>query len=551
MAHLRLSWLGSPDVWFGQQPLTFATRKTLALLIYLTVEAGLHRREKLAALFWPESDPAHSRGALRTTLAHLRRTLDRAGPAGSQAYLVVEADALGSNHRSDFELDVLTVTAALEAEQSGLLSEAANLYRGSFLEGFTLPDTPGFDDWLTFHREHWRHQMNTVFERLSQQQSARRDFAGGITTAVRWVAHDPLHEAAHRRLMQLHLLAGNKTAALRAYRACRATLAEELAAEPSLETQTLLERIRAQDFGFGSTKAEPESKVPPPAHQGRQNLKSLEIPFVGRAAEHTQLAAAYEVTRQGQTQMVTIEGEAGIGKTRLALEFLAWAAAQGADVLRGRTFEAGGRLPYQPLVEALRQRLERENAPDDLLSDVWLAELGRLLPELRDRYSDLPLPTPDESLARTRLLEAVARLGQALAARRPLILFLDDGQWADVASLDVLHYCGRAWTESNTPILLLLTLRSEGLATTPALGEWLSGLGRDLSLRRLALGPISADDTQELVEALAGTRPGSSAAVPPPPGFPFYAAATLKNTRRLPQINTDRLLPQMNTDEHR
>ena len=100
----------------------------------------------------------------------------------------------------------------------------------------------------------------------------------------------------------------------------------------------------------------------------------------------------------------------------------------------------GGRLPYQPLVEALRNRVERENAPDNLLNDVWLAELSRLLPELRDRYPDLPpLLTLSEAEARNRFFEAVARLGQVLAEQAPLVLFLDDLQWVDLATLDLLE----------------------------------------------------------------------------------------------------------------
>jgi predicted ATPase len=117
-------------------------------------------------------------------------------------------------------------------------------------------------------------------------------------------------------------------------------------------------------------------------------------------------------------------GEAGIGKTRLASEFVAWAAAQGAEVLRGHAFELGRRLPYQPLVEALRTRLEAENAPEDLLEDLWLAELSRLLPELRLRYPDLPAPTQDEISGKLRLFEAGARLLLALAQRAPVVLLL-------------------------------------------------------------------------------------------------------------------------------
>ena len=106
-----------------------------------------------------------------------------------------------------------------------------------------------------------------------------------------------------------------------------------------------------------------------------------------------------------------------MGKTRLVEEFLGWAVLQGADVLRGRAFEAAGQLPYQPIVMALRARLKRENAPEDLLADVWLAELSRLLPELLERYPDLSEALVsvgnDQPLAAARLFEAV---GDARAA---------------------------------------------------------------------------------------------------------------------------------------
>ncbi len=88
-----------------------------------------------------------------------------------------------------------------------------------------------------------------------------------------------------------------------------------------------------------------------------------------------------------------LRGEAGIGKTRLAREFLAWASAQGAEVLQGSAFESGSHMPFQPLVEALRLWLEHENSPKDLLEEVWLSPLSQLLPELRQRYPGLP-PTP-------------------------------------------------------------------------------------------------------------------------------------------------------------
>src|SRR2546422_3692217 len=189
----------------------------------------------------------------------------------------------------------------------------------------------------------------------------------------------------------------------------------------------------------------------------------LVAPLVGRAGAFSQLVGRYQQAQEGQPQAVFVVGEAGIGKTRLAREFVAWARAQGAEALSGHAFEMGGRLPYQLLVEALRPRLEEENAPEDLLDDLWLAELSRILPELRVRYPDLPAPTEDELAAKVRLFEAVARLLDALAKPGPLVLLLDDLHWVDGASLDLVRYLARYWKSHGTRVLLLGTVRSEGL----------------------------------------------------------------------------------------
>lgn len=548
MAHLHLSFLGPPLVGYGDKALAFPTRKALAVLAYLVVEGGWQPRQKLLSLLWPDSDEKRGRGALRITLLYLRQALAAAG--GGDVYLHIQPDALGFNFNSDYILDLDAVETALTASdlpsgRRATIPEAVlDAYRGPFLDGFSLPDAPDFDDWITVQRQRFQRRLTLLFDRLTQQQMASRRFDRGIVAAGRWLVHDPLDETGHRRLMQLHALIGNRVAALQAYEAVRERLQADLGINPSAETEALARKIREEAQGGRPGEITPRRAAAP---------EPPLIPFAGRAAEHAQLVAIYRQAQQGHTQAIVIEGEPGIGKTRLAVEFRQWAALEGADWLEGRAFEAGGRLPYQPLAEALRARIEQENAPEDWLSDAWLAELSRLLPELRDRYPDLPPASSDPTTAGARLLEAIARLGAALAGdrqlarRRPgrphtLVLFMDDIQWADTASRDALLYCLRAWAEKSLPVLLLLALRRENLAGDPALSGWLAHLARTLPVTSIRLGPITAADTTELVQALAeatvAARPLQAVSLTfaqwlyrETAGHPFFIGETLKALR--------------------
>lgn len=504
MGRLTLSLLGAPAVEQAGQQIRFPTRKALALLVYLCVEEGMHTREKLSTLFWPDSDAKKGRGSLRLTLSYLRDALSSGAATASNKFpLLNEQDFLGFDFASNWEMDLQRLQTAAEAArinrgalkpvERALLEDAAMRCRGEFLEGFTLADAPAFDEWASFQRELWHHRASLVFERLSQAQSESGELVDTVETAKRWVAHDPLNESAHRRLMQAYLALGNRTAALEAFATCRALLSRELNAEPSLETLALADRIPeftepAIDAVQGSVR--PHAQI---------DLQSLQAPLVGRTEEHQTLVTLYRTARRGQCQVVVLEGEPGIGKTRLAGEFLRWAGAQGADVWYGRAFETGGRLSYQPLIEMLRRRLERENAPDDLLADLWLAELSQLLPELRDRYPDLPPPIiGNADFMAGRLYEAVACLAIAVAAHRPLVVLMDDVQWTDAGTRDVFHYLTRRWTEARTPVLLVLTARPESV-----LRDWFAGIGRDVPLTRLMLKPLSGSNLQELLHALS------------------------------------------------
>lgn len=513
MGDLSLAFLGPPEVRHGEHVLLFSTRKELALLIYLAVEGRVHARKKLSELFWPEGDARHGRAALRTTVLHLRHLLGEGAQGSSIPHLLITHDTLGLDLTSAVDFDLHRLLEACKAVHTlagttlsmpdaayrrllAQLQEAAGLPRGEFLEDFSLRDAPAFDDWVRFQREYWHLRISEIFNSLSQMHFEAGALEAAREVVTRWLVLDPLHEEAYQRLMRLHFAAGDRAAALHAYETCRARLSAGMQTEPSPETVALASRIRAV--------APPRRKdVPTPARVLSPALV-LDGPLLGRTTELSILIKAYHTAQRGQTQVVLLEGDPGIGKTRLATEFLAWAEIEGADVLQGQAFETGGHLPYRPVIEALRARIERENAPDDLLSDLWLAELTRLLPELRDRYPDLPDPLDDRAVTRNHLFEAVVRLGLALAARTLLIVFIDDVQWADAASLDILHYLSRRCAESQTPALLLLTLRLEERVLPPGLAEWRTALERAVPVTHLMLGPLTAENILHLLEAFEG-----------------------------------------------
>jgi DNA-binding SARP family transcriptional activator len=512
MSQLQLSLLGVPVVEHGERPLTFSTRKALALLVYLAVEGGTHTRKTLSEAFWPELDAEHGRAALRATLLELRKLLERSHAPGERAHLLVERETLRFDQSSPLVLDLRFVEAASKRVGRGIepladparearlsqLEQATRLAHGPFLASFTLRDSQFFDDWTRQQREYWHLRVHQLFDTLSRLYEQAGDAERASQTVSRWLSFDPLNEEGYRRLMRLRFAQGDRAGALRAYANGRAVLADQLQVEPEPETVALAKRIRR-------TAAVRSPQVRPPhASPGQPPANLLDGPFLGRTAEFGTLIEGYQRAHAGQPQLVLLQGETGIGKTRLATEFVHWAQAQGAEVLAERALQTSRQLPFQPLIDVLRHQLEQEQAPDELLSEVWLAELSRWLPELRDRYPDLPVAATDEALGHTRLFEAIARLVQLWAARRPLVLWLDDLQWADTATLDLLLYLARSLAQQPAPVLLLLNLRTGADPLAGAQPTWAMALKRTrLPLTALVLSAFTKEETQHFVQALA------------------------------------------------
>ena len=386
-ARLDIFLLGPPHLERDGQAIDIETRKGIALLAYLAVTQLRYRRDELATLFWPESDQAQARAALRSALWALNK-----GLGGD--WLAADRETIGLNADADLWVDVVAFKDRLAPCMSSqppdqvdcatclsLLTEAVSLYQGHFLSGFTLRDSPEFDAWQTSQTEHLRQSLSGALERLIACHHRQGQPEAAMTVARRWLDLDPLHEPAHRHLMQLYAAAGRRTDALRQFQDCRQILADELGVSPSRETAAIYDAILREDLQPAdetpaSTPAAPPRQAPPlqagsplPAARLAPPPSNLPLPptnFVGRKEALAEIAA--RLADPG-CRLLTLIGPGGIGKTRLAIQAAgeALAANPPADSEAGHPFPDG---VYFVRLSSLVNPEEAESALMDNIADA-------------------------------------------------------------------------------------------------------------------------------------------------------------------------------------
>jgi DNA-binding SARP family transcriptional activator/predicted ATPase len=467
-----------------------AQRRRLALLALL---AGSHRhpisRDKLTGYLWPERDDEHARNLLSQAVHALRRVLgaDAIVSRGQDLWL---NPALVSSDVAEFE-------GALAA---GELERGVALYAGPFLDGFFLPGAPAFDSWVEAERDRLHRAYLTALEELAERASARDDLDGAVGWWRRLSGQDACSSRVTLRLMTALEAGGDRAGALEQARLHGRQLREKFGAEPDAEVVALAERIRT---GREAPLAPAIGPKGWPASAGRSLSGSeavvLELPLVGREPEWQQLQAAWREAVRGRTGLVLVTGEAGIGKTRLAEELLAWTARQGVASARTRCYAAEGRLAYGPITELLRSSALRVALRRlDLQSR---AELARVLPELLAESADLANPSGPplaESWQRRRLFDAMVRA--VLAAPEPLLLLLDDLQWCDQESLEWIAHLLHAAVGAR--LLLIGTVREEELTPDHFLNTLRLDLRRAERLHEMVLRPLDRDQTAALARCM-------------------------------------------------
>jgi DNA-binding SARP family transcriptional activator/predicted ATPase len=577
MPGIRLLLLGPSHFELDDQPVDLQRRKVLALLVYLAVTNDAHPRDSLATLLWPDLDQSAARTALRRDLSALNKALGHAWLEIDHESVRLKRGAALEAPGETFWLDLDEFHRLLrESERHGhpataactaclpLLEEAVGLYRGEFLAGFTLRDSPEFDEWQFFQAESLRAEMASALERLVRGHSARGEegAAYAIPYARRWLALDPLQESAHRALMRLYAVTGQHSAALRQYAECSRTLEQELGVPPSAQTTQLYEAIKggrlrppqtSREEQLYATPAHPPSvahsapaQTPSPLGVGEQQTDPLERPvFVAHEQELAQLDRYLDRAMTGNVQAVFIIGEAGSGKTALVQEFARRAQARDASlVVTGGNCNAYTGLgdPYLPFREILGmmsgdtetawaagaigglsgQRLQAlvphtiqalvRSGPDLVDTFIpgpalvaragmtaagepaWQSQLEELV--ARHRLGD-----GQASPKQTDLFEQYARVIQELAAAQPLVLILDDLQWADTGSIGLLFHMGRRLRRGR--ILIVGIYRpSELVIGRPAISQRAGETGGVVEMERHPLESLVHEFQQRFGELL-------------------------------------------------
>ncbi|MGD8395085.1 MAG: AAA family ATPase, partial [Candidatus Eiseniibacteriota bacterium] len=567
---LDLRLLGDLELVRDGEPVPLPpSRKTRALLAYLVASARPHRRERLCEIFWDVADDP--RAALRWSLSKLRPLVDepdRRRIVADRSTVAFDAEgvrvdlvevreelrglehAAGDTRRaSDRHRDGTPPGPPGNGRPStGRLEQLATLFRGEFLEGLELPDYQEFQAWCMAEREAARTLRTRLLATLVERLSAEPVRA--IPYARRLAMVDPYDTAGHVTLLGLELARGHRRDAER-HLELAGRLLVELGPEPPRELRRIWRELlaaseRAMSVTSSTVSTAVSTATPATPPDGGQadgdplaaaghtevpgaaaDLTLRVAPLVGRRSERGRLLTALDMTRmRRRAHVVLLQGEPGIGKSRLLAEVIAEAQRRGATVLHGVAYEAESGRPYGPWIDALRGL-----HPTQVGSTLG-AELALLLPELslRDGRDDdgsrepddggiVPgeraVPGPDERggrwahaaddhqrHGRDRLFGAVSELVAARAhSAPPVVVVLDDVQWCDDASAELLHYVIRM--SRHRSLLVALAARSGELGDNDSMRRVIRGLRRDRSLEELAIGPLTSDETASLLESIA------------------------------------------------
>jgi DNA-binding SARP family transcriptional activator len=504
---ISLKFFGSPRIEEAGSIVEMDTRKATALLAFLSVMGELHSRDAIANLLWPDYPEQGAKGALRRTLSTIRKALGERVLETIRDQIKLACEVSANADVNQFRQHIQTVKNHQHSSDvhcsycQELLLQAAERYRGDFLEGFNLRDSQNFDEWQFYQAESLRSDFAGVLEKLSQFYRMARDFEQARVFAQRWLSLDPLVEAAHRELMLIYHEMGQRSSALRQYRECAKILDEELGVAP-LEATTLLYHQILEDKVPGRRAFENKTLVDAHDASPTDRLKTEYLPLVGREREWQELM---QITERGFRigHFIAITGEAGIGKSRLAEEYLGYLHGVGITTAGARCFEGESDLAYAPFIQIMQSLMNQPRRANRLksISAHWLRAAARLIPEIASHVSDLPSPAASSSGGRGEFYEGLRQVLIGFSdSNAPIAIFIDDLHLADQATLDFLSYLVRR--VESSPILIITAWRNGDASSDRGILQLTAELAQAENRKIMALNRLTEGEVALFVEAL-------------------------------------------------
>jgi DNA-binding SARP family transcriptional activator len=469
-ARLQIRLLGAVEIILdGRRLRAFNSLRLQRFLALIALRRDAQHRSRLAFELWPDSAERQARTNLRKLLHDFRHSLPDIGE-----FVEIDNETVRWIPTGPTEVDVLRFRDAMAA---GDFELAARLYSGDLLPAC-------YDDWVLDERAKLRAEAYGALVRLTEEAAGRDNHKATIRHAQRIIDLEPTDEAAVRIQMEAHLALGDRAAALRCYHRYAEVLERDLAVAPGEAIGAIYQQLRAG--------APNRDEV-----QGK-DLPIAESPFVGRNLEWNQLIEAWNTAPEGGAHLFLVTGEPGIGKSRLALELGSRVRADGHVVASARAYEAAGRLPWGPVVDLLRSDAIRSHI--DTLDTVWRGELARLLPELRDVSQPTGPKQSGDVAQRHRLFDAVSRA--IVAGDRPRLLIIDDLQWCDAETIELIGFVVRSG--HMAPVLIVGTVRWEEIPQHHPLVGLVDALGHDQAVTTVSLDRLDETTTARLAARLRG-----------------------------------------------
>jgi predicted ATPase/DNA-binding SARP family transcriptional activator len=523
-ANLSIQVLGHFQVWYQGDLLVWPTQKSKALFQILLIEPGrLVPTDQLMDYLWPDLPPSKAKNNLWVTISQLRHVLEPGLPARARsAYVLKQGEGYRFNSESDYWLDCELFTTNLTVSQSAanvnesiaVWEAALNLYQGDYIE-----DEP-YAEWVQHPRAQWRRRYEQLLTNLADAYGQNGNFHQAITHCRKALALDNTNETVYRLLMRCHVSLGERGPALKVYNEVVQVLQDEIGVDPMRETKELALQIEQLEgdwrFEVGETQ--------------------VSSPFIGRRKEIDLFTQLLTQTATGQGRVLIFTGEPGIGKTRLIQETTRLASRKGFQSLTAQCYQMEQALPYQPVIDLARQMMEYDSRWQQLAT-VWLRELALLVPEMEEvAVAAMAAAPPSDELDESqqgRLFQAIFHLFANKADQHKLLLVVEDIQWADITTLQCLHYLARHIM--HVPIALIFTLREESLSTDTDLAALLDNLRREVHAKSLSLSRLTRNETNALLMKSADTAPYSDRLgqwlYQETAGHPFFFTSLLQSLR--------------------